>query len=328
MPDTDLPAGDLDVAERMAGLPDDVLGFGESEAAPVDDEVNEPTEPSDVTNEAASEEDDEENVGEAQAEDPEFEIVDPANPEAKQSLKLSELVQTHREFAAFKGQQEQILQQYETQAQTHARERMGQMEQASRQVAYQLQAALQLVQPPARPNPMDPKYEFDERQYRIDEYQYQQGMGQYQQAQTLAKQFGQQAEQTRAAQTEQQELAELAKLNRVYPEFTKQETLNVILTETHKHYGISPQELDAILTDYRQALVLRDALEYRKMKAAGGDVKAKVVAKAAAKPAPAASQSKRTLSREQAQHMEARKALKQSGGKDINAAARGFMKYV
>jgi hypothetical protein len=70
-------------------------------------------------------------------------------------------------------------------------------------------------------------------------------------------------------------------------------------------------------------------LAYRKLQAAqGGDIKDKVVAKAAAKVAPAASQSKRTLSREDAQHMQARKALKESGGKDLRAAARGFMKFV
>lgn len=335
MPDTELSGSDADVAERMSQLPDDVLGIDSGEATQVDENVNEVEEPSDVTEEAAAQdgenEDEKGDESEAKAaEDPEFEIVDPANPENKQSLKLSELVQSHREYTAFKDQKDSILQGEQAKAREFSHQRMQQVEGWSQQVVAQLNAAMQMVQPPRPPDismrdPRSPNYDPD--RYEVARFQYEQGMQSYNQAQGLAQHLTTQAQALAAQRQAENETAELEKLNKAWPEFQNPDTLNAFVSDTQKHYGINAQELDAILVDHRQALVLRDALAFRKSKAAGGELQAKVKAKAPAK-AVVQEGAKRNLSKDQAQHMQARKAMKESGGKDMNAAARAFLKYV
>lgn len=336
MPDTELSGSDADVAERMSQLPDDVLGIESGEATQVDEQVNEVEEPSDVTEEAAAQEgENEDEKGDESelkaAEDPEFEIVDPTDPENKQSLKLSELVQSHREYTAFKDQKDSILQGEQAKARDFTHQRMQQVEGWSQQVVTQLQAAMQMVQPPRPPDismrdPRSPNYDPD--RYEMARFQYEQGMQSYNQAQGLAQHLAQQA-QTLAEQRQAEiESVELEKLtSKVWPEFAKPETQQAVMADVQKFYGISPDELDAGFNRAWQGAMLRDALAFRKSKAAGGELQAKVKAKAPAK-AVAAEGAKRNLSKDQAQHMQARKAMKESGGKDMNAAARAFLKYV
>lgn len=331
MSDTHM-SDDRDVAARMADLPDDIL-FGQNgedaEAAP-----EQRTEEAEANaNEAAEAGADDENEGEgaeqpkeAGDDDPEFEIVDPSNPEAKQTLKLSELVQSHREYAALANERTAIIERANHEARQFVSQRVQETEQYTRQAYAQLQAALQIVKPPVAPNPRDFQYTED---YNTARYDFEQRMGAYQQATQLAQHLQGQASQAAAFQQEQREEAELGRLTKAWPEFSKADVREAFVKDATQHYGVSAEELDEVMVDHRQVLILKDALAFRKAQAAGGDMKAKVVAKAAAKVAsqPAA-QGKRTLSKEQAQHMNARKALKESGGKDIKAAARAFERFV
>lgn len=334
MPDTELSGSDADVAERMSQLPDDVLGLDEiEERQPVS--ADDVTEPSDVSEEAAAQEeegetDEKEAKAQTETEDPEFEIVDPTNPDAKQSVKLSELVQSHREYTAFQEQRTQILQREETRAREFSHQRMGEVEQWSQQVATQLQAALQLVQAPRPPDisMRDPRSQnYDPDRYEIERYNYERAMQQYQTAQGHVQQLTQQAQALAARRQADVEAVEADRLTKAWPEFYKPETIESFVKDMQKHYGLSYEELDAMLTDHRQVLAARDALAWRKSKAAGGELQARVVAKAPAKQAAPQGQ-KRQLSRDQAQHMQARKQMKESGGKDMAAAARAFEKFV
>jgi hypothetical protein len=167
---------------------------------------------------------------------------------------------------------------------SHATQRLRQVEQVGQQTAYMLQAALQMTQAPREPNPLDPKYdEYNDpsgKQWRNDQYNYQQLSKVYSQAQELSRQLLQQAQGAHAMATEERETLELQRLTRAWPEFSQRETLDKFVNDMGKSYGFSAEELDAVLTDHRQALVARDALAYRAMKAQSGDVKAKVEAKA------------------------------------------------
>lgn len=334
MPDTELSGSDAEVAERMASeLSNADLGIDDIEERPQGAEAEDVTEPSDVTEEVEAQTEEGEEGGEAKAqepEDPEFEIVDPANPEAKQQLKLSELVQAHREYTAFKDQRESILQREEMRAQQATHQRLQQVEHWSQQAAVQLQAAMQLVQPPRPPDismrdPRSPNYDPD--RYEMEKFQFEGSMRQYEAAQRYAQQFSQQAEAIKAQRQAEIESVEADRLTKAWPEFYKPETMESFVRDMQKHYGLTFQELDDMLTDHRQVLAARDALAWRKSKAAGGELQARVVAKAPAKQVAPKGQ-KRELSRENAQHMQARKAMKESGGKDMSAAARAFMKYV
>jgi hypothetical protein len=207
---------------------------------------------------------------------------------------------------------------------------MRQVENWSRQVATQLQVALQMVAPPQPPpiallDPSSQHYAPDT--YHLQRAQYEQRMQSWEATNRHVQQISQQAEQIASAQREQHERAELDRLSRVWPEFSKQEIVQSFISDMGKFYGYSEAELDASMNDHRNALVARDAIAYRKLKAGGGELRAKAVAKAPAKAAQPKG-SGRTLSREEAQHMQARKALKASGGKDRAAAARAFMKFV
>lgn len=199
-------------------------------------------------------------------------------------LKVSELVASHTAYQQLKGQQTQILERVEREATEQATQGYRQIEQYAQQTGVMIQATLQLLQPPLPPN-ADQMLNPASQQYDPDGYHrqyahYTRAMGQFQQAQTLGQHLLQQAQGAQARATELRETQELQRLQRVWPEFGQQDTVDKFISEMGKAYGYTPDELDASMTDHRNALVARDALAYRAMKAKGGDVKKQVEAKA------------------------------------------------
>lgn len=220
-----------------------------------------------------------------QAESEEDYVEIPADEEGgeAQRLKVADLVASHKELQALSGQKAEIIERVEREATEHATVQLRTVEQYSRQAATAIQAAMQLLQPPQPPNPdmLDPSSQSynPEGYYRADA-QYRRSAMQFQQAQGLGNQLLQQTQQAQAQAAEVRDARELSRLNRAWPEFSQADTMNKFVDDMGKAYGFTPKELDDVLVDYRQALVARDALAYRAMKAQSGQVKAKVEAKA------------------------------------------------
>jgi hypothetical protein len=247
----------------------------------VDDETNdgEPREEGDKEPEQKAET--------KQATDPEEDEIEITGEEGQEPtrIKLAEVLEGYQQFKAIETQKAQIIERVEQETVAQATTQLRQVEQVARQAATQVQAALQLLQPPQPPNaetmlnPASPQYDPDSyhRQFAV----YQRAMGQFQQAQGVARELQQQAQQAAAQATEQREMAELNKLKRVWPEFGEKATTDSFISEMNKAYGYSPEELDASLIDHRNALVARDALAYRKLMAKSGDVKKAVETKKA-----------------------------------------------
>lgn len=198
-------------------------------------------------------------------------------------LKVSEVLEGYQQFKAIEGQKAQIIESVERQAVEQATGQLRQIEQAGRNTATMIQAALQMLQPPQPPstdmlNPASQNYNPD--QYHMAFANYQRATQQFQQAQGVASQLMQQAQAAQAQAQEVREERELRALQRAWPEFGQPEATNKFISDMSAAYGFTPQELDDVLVDHRQALVARDALAFRAMKAQSGDVKAKVEAKA------------------------------------------------
>ncbi len=198
-------------------------------------------------------------------------------------VKVADVVRKAQEYDRLEGQKAQILEQIERQAVEHVTPRLQAIENAGQQTAYMIQAALQLLGQPQPPNtdmlnPASQNYNPD--QYHMAFAHYQRASQQHQQAKGLGEQLMQQAQSAVAQAKEAREGQELQRLQRAWPEFGQQDTLDRFVADMGKAYGFSAQELDDVLVDHRQALVARDALAYRAMKAQSGDVKAKVEAKA------------------------------------------------
>jgi hypothetical protein len=199
-------------------------------------------------------------------------------------LKLKDVVAEYQEYQQFKAQKDEIVAQVEREAVERQREGFTRVQQAGRQMAAMVDAALRMLAPPQPPNadamlnPSSPQYDPDG--YHRAFANYQRMSQQYQQAQGLGQQLLQQAQEAQAQQEEARDARELEKLNRAWPEFTKPETVEKFVSDMGKAYGFTREELDAVLIDHRQAIVARDALAYRAMKAQSGNVKAKVEAKA------------------------------------------------
>jgi hypothetical protein len=219
----------------------------------------------------------------AEPEEDEIEIPGEEGAEPKR-LKLSEVVQKAQEYERFEAQKAQIVEQVQREAVERVIPQLRQVEQFGQQTGYMIQAALQLLQAPQPPNadamlnPASPQYDPDGYHRAFANYQRMAQM--HNQTQELGDKLLKQAQAAQAQITEQRELQELQRLNRVWPEFSQRETIDKFVSDMTKSYGFTPEELDAVLTDHRQALVARDALAYRAMKAQSGDVKAKVEAKA------------------------------------------------
>jgi hypothetical protein len=224
---------------------------------------------------------------EAKSEEPadeeEYLEVEGENGAEPTKLKVAEVYDGYRQFKAIEAQKHEIVERVEREAVEQVTQRMGQVEQFAKETAYAIQGALQLLQPPQAPNPMDPKYEYDQRQYQIDLYKHQQAESQFRQAHGLGQQLLKQAQTAQARVLEERETRELNLLNRAWPEFSKGETVEKFVGDMVKEYGtlgVTKDTLDDALTHHWMALVARDALAYRAMKAQSGDVKAKVEAKA------------------------------------------------
>lgn len=347
MPDVqELSDNDMSVAQRMATLPDSVLFGEETEDKKAGQErSDDPEAPDEIRDEAPVEEPDAEADAAKRAADtsddeadPEFEIPD-ANGGEPRKLKLSELVEAEREFSAFKTEKAQILTRVQTEAVQHAQGMIEQTRQAMTQVGYQLQAVQKVIQPPQPPMPpspdvtnqYSPNYDPDAvGRFMMARANWEQQMGLYNMVQDASKGIERQQQQFE----EQRDERELRALAPHWPEFTDPVKGQTVQTEfvsgMHKHYGLSPQETDAALTDHRYALVARDALKWREHQASQTAAKTTLKEKvAAAKPAargPTQGQGK-TLSTEQSNYMNARKALK-SNGKDMGAAAKGMLRFL
>jgi hypothetical protein len=348
MPDIqELADGDMAVAQKIAGLPDHIL-FGEGQdddkaGRERSDDPEAPNEIQDGPETAKAGDDQGEGEQEATAETPddqEFEIPDPDGGEA-QKVTLSELVEAHREFTAFNQEKAAILTRVQAEATQEAQGMVQQTRQSMTQIGHHLQAVLQHIQPPQPPvppsmdvvNPNSMNYDPDAgARYAIQKAHYDQAIGRFQFINQAAQGIAQQQREF-DAQRDEREFKALAPH---WPEFTDpvkgQAVQQTFVEGMNQHYKFSPQELDAVLVDHRQALVARDALKWREHVAKEGKAKAtlkdKVVAKAPAKVASSGSQRGKSLTTEQSNHMNARKALIGSGGKDMNAAAKGMLRFL
>jgi hypothetical protein len=342
MPDVqELSDNDMSVAQRMATLPDSVLfGDADEDIKAGQERTDDPEAPNEIRDEPAAEEEpaetEEVKTKEADAEgetDPEFEIPDPDGGEARK-VKLSELLEAEREFTAFKDEKAAILTRVQTEASNEAQGMVQQTRQAMGQIGYQLQAVLQHIQPPQPPpvdmlDPQSPRYNPDS--YHLARAQFEQRAASYQQVQGTAQWI----EQQQQALNAQRDDREFAKLAPHWPEFTDQAKGPMVQQEfmsgMNKHYGFTFAELDSVMVDHRQALVARDALKWReheaKAKTAKTTLKEKVVQTAKPAKQGATQSSGKKLTTDQSNYMNARKALK-ANGKDMNAAAKGFLRFL
>jgi len=107
--------------------------------------------------------------------------------------------------------------------------------------------------------------------YEEDLASWQQSMGELEQVSTRQKQMQQQALQYHLAQ-------EMQKLQQAIPEFGDREKatqLRQAILETGQSYGYAPEELNEV-ADSRAVRILHDAMKYRQMMAAQGEVQKKV----------------------------------------------------
>lgn len=339
MPDVqELSAGDMDVVERMKNLPDDVL-FGEEQpdTKAGQERTDDPEAPDEIRDEPPAEEveakDAKQQEPAEEEADPEFEIPDAEGGEPRK-VKLSELLEAEREVSAFKEEKAAILTRVQTEATTQAQGMVQQTRAAMTEVGHQLKAVLQVMQPPRPPpvewlNPQSQSYNPD--QYHLARAQFEQNAQLY----NFVQQASQGIARNQVALDEQRDEREFKALAPHWPEFTDpvkgQATQHAFLEGMHKAYGFTFEELDSVMVDHRQALVARDALKWReheaKAKAAKTSLKEKVVATAKpAKQAPNNANAK-TLTTEQSNYMNARKALK-ANGKDMGAAAKGMLRFL
>lgn len=198
-------------------------------------------------------------------------------------LKLKDVLEGYQQFKAIENQRADIIERAEREIMEQASGRFQQIEAVSKQTAYMVQAALQLLQPPQPPSAdmLDPSSQiYNPDKYHMAYAQYQRASAQHNHAQALGQQLMRAASQAAEQAAEARETREIQKLQRAWPEFGQKDTLDKFVSDMGKEYGFTAEELDAVLTDHRQALVARDALAFRAMKAQSGSVKAKVEAKA------------------------------------------------
>lgn len=241
----------------------------------------------DAEDEQKADEDGEDEAKETKAEteaEPEEDYVEIDLGDGKVEKKpIAEIVKGYEEYTRIEAQKAQIIEQVEREATERATTQLKQIETVGTQTAYMIHAALQLLQAPKPPGTdmLDPASQsYNPEKYHLAFAQYQQAHGQHQQAVQLGQSLYAQAQQAAALAKEQHEQQELKKLLRVLPDWGDEAKLTKTITDAGSNYGFTPQELDGILTDHRQAIVLQDALAYRAMKAGAKDVKAKVEAKA------------------------------------------------
>lgn len=343
MPDIqELSDNDMSIAQRMAATLSDEVLFGEEtedkkagqqreDDTRAPDEIQDGPEASQEDAKAKTEADEQKAAEDA---DPEFEIPDPNGGEAHKH-KLSELVEAHRELTAFNEEKTAIISRIQDEAIEQAQGYVQQTQARVQDISTHLEAVLQHIRPPQKPNaelmlnPNSPQYDPDGYHRAVAAYDG--AMTNFNFVREAAAGLKQKQDDLKSAREDQ----ELRKLRVFWPEFVDAakagETQRSFAQAMNKEYGFTGEELDAALQNHRYILAARDALKWREHQAsqskAKATIKEKVVAKIPAKTA-ATEAGKRTLTTEQSQHMNARKALLASGGKDINAASRGMMRFL
>lgn len=202
----------------------------------------------------------------------------------KERLPVKELVQVYKQFSDVQQHAHELYNRVRDEAVAQAQHELGSVRQQSEQVGAWIAGALQLLQAPQPPDTalLEPtSREYNPDKYHRDFAQYQRAMQQH----GIARQIGQQLlGQAKAAEAQAQDMLEqreLERLQRQWPEFGRdREITTKFVQDMRSTYGFTPEELDNVLTDHRQALVARDALAYRAMRAESGKIKERVEAKA------------------------------------------------
>ena len=202
---------------------------------------------------------------------------------AKEKLAIKDLVASHRELKAIEGQKHEIISRVRDESVHIARQHYQEVQEYSKNVGVTLMGALQLLKAPQDPDPS--MLDRNSRNYDPDAYHMQraradQARQQLGTAQEIGQRLLQQAQDAEERARGELEQRELERLQRAWPEFGQEAVTNKFVQDMGKAYGFTRDELDAVLTDHRQALVARDALAYRAMKAESGTVKKAVEAKA------------------------------------------------
>lgn len=253
------------------------------EASRIDvDEPEEEAEADEVEAEAEGEEEQPEKA--AEPADPEDDFVEiELDGGAKEKLPVKDLVQGFKAYKQVENRVHEVIDRVRDDAVSQARAQYQQVQQYSEQVGATLTAALQLLQLPQAPDtalldPSSPNYNPD--RYHMMRAQFEKAQAQHGQARQLGAHLLQEAKRAEDQAKFELESRELERLKRAWPEFGEPETTNKFVQDMQKAYGITAEELDAILVDHRQALVARDALAYRQMKAKSAPVQKAVEAKA------------------------------------------------
>lgn len=194
---------------------------------------------------------------------------------------LKDVLEGYRQFQALGAERTRAVETAQAEVYEQARSMLTAQKQGMEHVGRHLQAVLQLIKPPPPPdpnelrNPNSPLYGNTE-EFLFRQAQHGQVMRQFEQIKEQARALMEGAE---AADTQMREMTEERELRRLephWPQFKDDGVRKQFVSDMAKHYGYSEAELDASLNDYRNALVARDALAYRAMKAQSKDVKAKV----------------------------------------------------
>lgn len=203
-------------------------------------------------------------------------------------LPLKDVLAGYQEYKRIEAQKGEVVHQAREAAAAEVREHYKQVGEFTQRTQSYLRAAMQMLQPPQAPKPPDPSlmdsdytaWEQANARFQQEQYSYAQRVEQWRQAQGLGEQLLRQA-QDAARQADDARLdQEEARLQRAWPDLFEAKTREKFVSDMREAYGYSPEELDASLTDHRNALVARDALAYRAMKASAGETKKAVEAKA------------------------------------------------
>jgi hypothetical protein len=265
---------------------------------------------------------------ETKAEDPVEDVIEVPGEEGQEPTRytLKEAVEALQGRQAFEAQKDQVYAQVVQRAQQEAGQLYAQARQYTQGVQHQLQAVLQVIQPPQPPdlsmlNPQSQNYNPD--QYHLAFAQFQQAGMRYQQVQHMAQALGERVTQQQLWEEEQRLDGELVRLQKAWPDFGVPERQEAFAKDMQREYGYSPEELDASLTDHRNALVARDALAYRALKKGASAVKEQVQ-KAAPKLVRSKQEAKGSPSQSRDAHGkftgEALAALKKTNSDDAAAA--------
>lgn len=239
--------------------------------APKAEAAAEPAKPADVVDlktgkpvEAAAPVEDEDD-------DLEFELPAEKEGEEPKRLKLTQLYEGYEKAAKLEAEIEQVRSQAKS---VPAEYQSGLQEIIETRAKYLegldvIQRAINPVQPPL--DMLDPNSN------RYDPDAYYAAMRKFDIDRQILNKIHADRERTTKQQSEQQEILnraasarELEALHRAWPESKNPETLKALATSLVKDYGFTNQEIENI-GDHRQLLVIRDAIEFRALKAKQAD---------------------------------------------------------